>query len=119
MRIYKLCFQVGTQVYADIEKCLSASPKSYMHVYISQEINKTLSPNDHIEVFEKVFPLEEGKNFDDAAKVIFQQELAKIHLSVFYKDIHENDHVISRDLGWFARHLVSRTSVEGNPEHTG
>lgn len=102
MEIYKLTFWVGEKSYTNIEHCLTANPKSYMHMYIDEENTKTLLPNDFIEVFDIIYPV---VDIYEAAKADCQLELAKIELIVHYRDIHRKKHTVSRSLLWFARHL--------------
>ncbi|WP_276088925.1 hypothetical protein [Pedobacter sp. JY14-1] len=116
MQVYKLIFTKGDVSYNSIEDCLAAHPKSYMHVNISESNLKTLSPNDSLDVFEKNFPAPAMGFFDDDQKIGYQVDLSQIVLTVYYKDIHNNNYIITKNLDWFSRHLSSE-DIDNHSEY--
>lgn len=100
MIVTSLKFTKGKHTCDDIVQCLDLDPKIYDHVSINKDVSKSVSPTGHLVVAELVYS---GETND--FKIDLRKQLSKISIEAVYKDIYGKKFTVSRQLGWFIRHL--------------
>lgn len=102
--VEQLTFIKDGQPYSSIKDCLDIDPKSYMSIDVSVSSKKVVLAGTYLEIFSIQFEDHEGKSEQDNVR----QELSRLSLKAYCKDIYENKIVIERDFKWFIRNLTPK-----------
>lgn len=104
--VNKLNFTRRKIQFENIEKCLSADPRSYMYFAFEDGLEKVVPSGGYLIVFESNF------NEDEVVtKMHFiRQDLAGLSMQAQCKDIYNNKITLRRSLSWFNRKL--QTAIE-------
>ena len=99
MIVGELRFYKNGKEYEAIKDCLELDARSYTSISVGDSVQKIILPNAQLIVFET--RVKDGQIAD------VRNQLASITVEARFKDIYDNEFVISRSLEWFKRTTLS------------
>jgi hypothetical protein len=105
--VNKLSFTRGEIQFENIEKCLTADPRSYMYFAFEDGLEKVVPPGGYLVVFESNFNEDEVVTKMD----FIRQDLAGLSMQAQCKDIYDNKITLQRRLSWFNRKLQTAIKI--------